>query len=263
MNIMSNNRVLEYNINTINIDDIEKSDNEIVNHYWSPNPIITEYLCDTIEESSIVFDVGCGSKYTIFPKATHVLGIKIGDIPEKLKKVDFDLDFDKFNYDKDSFDFVYCRHTLEDIQNPQNAFNEIVRIGKRGYIETPSPLIEIMKYAEKVSYRGYIHHRYIIWSDSDTNTLFFLPKYPIIESIILSEELEGKFRYILNNYPVYWNNYYTWDVNNPPKIHVYRNEINFIVNTDYAKLINIALNASIENTNKYTTNLKIDNMRRA
>ena len=61
-----------------------------------------------------------------------------------------------------------------------NAFNEITRVCKTGYIETPSPLIEFSTNVDSGDspYKGYIHHRYFVWSDIKTNTLYFLPKYP-------------------------------------------------------------------------------------
>ena len=37
-----------------------------------------------------------------------------------------------------SFDFVYCAHVLEVVENPLKACAEIMRVGKRGFIETPT-----------------------------------------------------------------------------------------------------------------------------
>ena len=78
-------------------------------------------------------------------------------------------------------DFVYSRHTLEDIQNPDFCMNEIIRISKSGYIETPSPLIETAKGIDapdkRMNYAGYIHHRYIIWSNIEKCEIYILPKY--------------------------------------------------------------------------------------
>lgn len=36
------------------------------------------------------------------------------------------------------FDFVYCSHLLEHVDDPLKACGEIMRVGRRGYIETPT-----------------------------------------------------------------------------------------------------------------------------
>src|SRR3954447_8604716 len=36
-----------------------------------------------------------------------------------------------------SFDFVFCSHLLEDVRDPIFVCQELQRVGKRGYIETP------------------------------------------------------------------------------------------------------------------------------
>ena len=36
------------------------------------------------------------------------------------------------------FDFVFCNHVLEHVEDPEKFVREIVRVGKSGYIETPS-----------------------------------------------------------------------------------------------------------------------------
>jgi hypothetical protein len=63
---------------------------------------------------------------------------------------------------------------------------------------------------------------------------------------------------IINNKPNYWNNYFIWsDIK--PKIIMYKNGINF--NTiggtlieDYNKLIDEAVNISIQNTDYFVSN---------
>lgn len=42
------------------------------------------------------------------------------------------------------FDFAYCSHVLEHVPNPAKACREIIRVAKRGYIETPTRLSDIM-----------------------------------------------------------------------------------------------------------------------
>jgi hypothetical protein len=254
-----------YTLNTHDLGDIQNYINsnttqtELVNIFWAPNPLLINKLVDYLNTKNIttkIIDVGC-SKIP-FPKATHLLDFS--DIESKPDKIiiNMDLDFDKFEYDNNYFNFVYCRHTLEDIQNPQHAFSEIIRVSKAGYIETPSPLAELTRYidASNMEYRGYIHHRYIIWSNLETNTLYFLPKYPIIEHITTNEKLKSRI-ILLNNYPVYWNNYYVWDISNKkPNIVVYRNGINMNIQKDYARLLNEALDSSIQYTNNFIELLK-------
>lgn len=252
-----------YSLELTNFDEIVQElceDHDKLKYYfWLPNKKLVNKLQLLINKSNIhnnIIDVGCGYGSNIFSKADHILGKSLKDNPNNLKFLDIDLDFDKFLQADKYFNFVYCRHTLEDIQNPQNAFAEITRVGKQGYIETPSPLIEITKGADKGELRGYPHHRYIVWTDLKTNTLYFLPKYPIVEYLTIPDQITKKFNYILNNFSVYWNNYYIWDDKLKPNIVVYRNEINFNILKDYANLVNTAIFKSIENTNYYISQLK-------
>lgn len=250
----------KYTLDCININDIDenkyKDENQIVNHFWWPNTKIVNALTKILNKNNInknIIDIGCGSGPAKFPSATHILDFEKID-KENEFSIKLDLDFDKFPHSNKYFEFIYCRHTLEDIQNPSNAFNEFIRISKSGYIETPSPLAEIMKGVDAPSdltFRGYRHHRYIVWSDLKTNTIYFLPKYPIVECITIDETILKKYNYILNNYSVYWNNYFYWGSTTKPNIVIYRNNINFDINTDYAKLINEAIQSSIDYTNHF------------
>jgi hypothetical protein len=198
-----------------------------------------------------IIDIGSGTGPAIFPKSTHVLDFNNQPIPGKIS-IKLDLDFDTFNESRSFYNFAFCRHTLEDIQNPQHAFSEITRIAKMGYIETPSPLVELTSSVQSAltdGYKGYIHHRYIVWSDIYTNTLHFLPKMPLVEYVEFNPHIKRKFNHLLNNYPVYWNNYYIWDHRRAPNIIVYRNDINFKMNDDYQRLLNLAIFSSISYTN--------------
>lgn len=243
----------KYNINVFDYYTNINESSPLTKFFWNPNPIINSKLIKYVDNLSPkhVIDVGCGIGTNIFPKATHILGLSTKVKPDNITQINFDLDFDKFELPDKYFEFAYCRHTLEDIQNPQNAFQEITRVASAGYIETPSPIVEITKGVNKNNMRGYIHHRYIVWSDLDNNTLYFLPKYPLIEDIVISKMLTDLHHHMLNNYPIYWNNYYMFDAKHPPNIVVYRNEVNFNITTDYAKLINTAIRASIKYTDHF------------
>jgi SAM-dependent methyltransferase len=47
-------------------------------------------------------------------------------------------DIDRLPFEDKCFDFVYCSHLLEHVDHPVQACAEIMRVGRRGYIETPT-----------------------------------------------------------------------------------------------------------------------------
>ncbi len=49
---------------------------------------------------------------------------------------------EKLPFQDQSFDFVLCRHVLEHLETPTDFFKELSRVGKAGYIETPSMIWE-------------------------------------------------------------------------------------------------------------------------
>ena len=72
------------------------------------------------------------------------------------------------------FDFVVCSHLLEDIRDPISVCREIVRVGRAGYVETPSRLREIFAKRRAFSLRswlgetpeiGFYHHRWFVELD--------------------------------------------------------------------------------------------------
>jgi ubiquinone/menaquinone biosynthesis C-methylase UbiE len=48
------------------------------------------------------------------------------------------LDIHHLPFSDKSIDFVYCSHVLEHVADPLRACMEIKRVGKQGYIETPT-----------------------------------------------------------------------------------------------------------------------------
>jgi hypothetical protein len=233
----------------------------IQNLFWTPIKNISdivEKFCNNNNYKNIL-EIGPGIEQ--FPLATTFIGYN-----EKIKNyIEIDIDVDKIPATDKSFDFIYSRHTMEDIQNPDFAIKEIIRCTNAGYIETPSPLVEVMKGVDanenSSKYSGYIHHRYIVWSDIEKGEIYFLAKNSIIlDNYILYNDKELiKICNILNNYPVYWNNYFIWS-GKEPKIIMYKNGVNYGLKNnmveDYIRLVNEAVNKSITNTNYF---IKIHN----
>lgn len=46
--------------------------------------------------------------------------------------------------DHEKFDYLYARHVFEHVTNPIAAVKEINRLTTKGYIETPSPIYEML-----------------------------------------------------------------------------------------------------------------------
>ena len=235
-----------------NIDNIPPT---IQNRHWAPNQAIIKMIekhCETNKHSKIL-EIGPGD--VPFKLASDFIGCN-----ERITNyIEIDIDKTRFPYDDAGVDFIYCRHVLEDIQNPDFALNEMFRVSKfGGYIETPSPLIEATKnvdaYGGADKYCGYIHHRYIVWSNIQKNEIYFLPKYSCVLDHFLNFEDDSKRRLynLINNYPVYWNNYILYDSNKKPTIVMYKNGVNFgnkgSMVEEYIQLVVRAINESIKNT---------------
>ena len=115
------------NTNTYNNTD-DNNVSIITNYYWAPNSSIIrmiEEICITNKYEKVL-EIGPGQ--IPFSLATDFIGSN-----ETVKKyINIDIDKDKFPYDNNSFDFIFCRHVLEDIQNPDFALQEIFRVSKCG-----------------------------------------------------------------------------------------------------------------------------------
>ena len=73
------------------------------------------------------------------------------------------------------FDFVLCSHTLEDVRDPIFVCREINRVGKSGYIEVPSRLVESMRGIERPFFCGYYHHRWLCEVENTSIAFQFKP----------------------------------------------------------------------------------------
>lgn len=94
------------------------------------------------DQQERVLDIGSGNHP--LPYATVLLdkftGVTVHR-SESLRKDDRPLivaDVCNLPFKDKVFDFVYCSHLLEHVDDPVQASKEIIRIGRRGYIETPT-----------------------------------------------------------------------------------------------------------------------------
>lgn len=95
-----------------------------------------------ITPDSVVLDIGSGD-YP-FPLATIVSDLQIGVGPGSAHKPVggsrplLKLDVHHLPFQDKSIHYVYCSHVLEHVADPFQACLEIMRVGKQGYIETPT-----------------------------------------------------------------------------------------------------------------------------
>ncbi len=72
------------------------------------------------------------------------------------------------------FDYIYACHVIEHVNNQTQACHELSRIGRAGYIETPSPFFE-QGYNYPLPDRGWTPHLWFVYVRED-QTLVFEPK---------------------------------------------------------------------------------------
>ena len=66
-------------------------------------------------------------------------------------------DIENMPFKDKEIDFAYCSHVLEHPKNPENACQEIIRIAKRGFIETPTRAKDMLLHTAKIS-----NHRWAV-----------------------------------------------------------------------------------------------------
>lgn len=102
----------------------------------------------SIQRGWKVLDIGSG--HDPFPEATHLADFYEGDTSHRAAALKRDsrpfthCSVEKTPFLDKEFDFVYCSHVLEHTDDPARACEELMRIGKRGYIETPAKISDIM-----------------------------------------------------------------------------------------------------------------------
>jgi SAM-dependent methyltransferase len=172
---------------------------------WHAFPHVLQYVLKLAGNGQRILDVGPG--YAPFPLATHVVDFRTVDLPDVVS-VSMNLRMARLPFEDRFFDFVYCRHTIEDMDDPSLLLEEMKRVGKRGYIETPSPLSELCRGIDGNSppWRGYVHHRHFVWVENDT--LCLLPKLPHCEFLSLND---AKIVSLLRRRPELANAYLYWE----------------------------------------------------
>jgi ubiquinone/menaquinone biosynthesis C-methylase UbiE len=128
-----------------------------------------------------IVDIGGGSR--AWPEANTILDIKDhSGLYEGKRFVQSDACKTPFN-DKE-FDFVIASHITEHIQDIELFISELTRIGKRGYIEVPTPLFD------NLTFGNLTEHKWWLYFDDDKNELLYTEKKVKIKQVWYPEQLE-------------------------------------------------------------------------
>ena len=201
--------------------------------YYGPNPKVYEHIEKLCLNKKNILEIGPGK--IPFSKATHFCGWDKGSQPINSNHTICDVSKEKLPFKNKEFDFVYCRHVLEDLYNPFLLLDEMSRVANSGYLETPSPLSEICKNIDggdsNLPWRGYQHHHSFVWSHNDE--VCFAHKYTAVEYFGGFDE--EKLKQKLENNPYLWNSYHLW--NDKIKYKHYQHDVDFLIWKDYANFI--------------------------
>ena len=107
-----------------------------------------EHMNWDIRPSEKVLDIGSGG--WPFGRATYLVDRYPSSTSHRVEALARDerpfiaADIHQLPFSDKAFDFVFCSHVLEHLENPGKALRELMRIGRRGYIETPSRTSDFM-----------------------------------------------------------------------------------------------------------------------
>lgn len=212
--------------------------------HWPPAPQVTAWLTERIPAGARVLDVGAG--IAPFARADVLVDLAKPNGAPHQEWIRSDIISDPLPFPDKSFEFVYCRHVLEDVHDPFPLLLEIERVGKAGYIETPSPIAELCRGVDGSSpaWRGYHHHHWLIWAH--LGELRFVTKYPLVEHLDLGPvDLAARLR----SGPTYWNTHLMWE-GSIKSLHR-RNVADFHVLPDYPHVVAQAIEQAIVSCDEF------------
>jgi len=147
-----------------------------------------ERILREVAEDAVVLDIGGWAKP--FPRADWVVDMKDystrGEWGREPGDERFSADTwvrrdicaaEPLPFEDGQFDFVVCSQTLEDVRDPVRVCAEIARVGKAGYIETPSRLEE-QSYGAQGTWVGFGHHHWLV--EVTGNTIEFVFKHHVM-----------------------------------------------------------------------------------
>lgn len=183
-----------------------------------------------IKSSDRVLEVGGG--HNPHPRSNIVVDKfsesnyhRSGDLKVLKNQSFMEADGENLPFKEKEFDYVICSHVLEHVENPEKFLAEQFRVAKRGYMETPSLLGEVLYARES--------HKWIIQEINDVTYLVdkkkinFFYGYDIMElmQIYLPTHSIG-FKILERTHPNIFTNRLEWE-----------SEFKYVVNPDDPEIL--------------------------
>lgn len=126
------------------IPSLEKRDAPVMSTWTHQNEVM-EWV---IAPNDLVLDIGSGG--WPFKRANHLADKYPDQTSHRMETMVrdqrpfFEVDLEHLPFADHAYDFVFCSHVLEHLDNPGQAMRELMRVGRRGYIEVPTRLSDAM-----------------------------------------------------------------------------------------------------------------------
>jgi len=153
-----------------------------------------------------VVDLGCGTSGSC-PSADVL--VDRADWSEKFPDKEFvvhDLNNLPLPFADEEFDFSFCSHILEHVDDPVKFLSEVTRISKSGYIEVPSPIIDNLVSGNDV-HDPFGHKWWCFFNDVE-NRLVLRPRRHIVQTTVSIPELNMLYPFFRPSFvlEIYWEN---------------------------------------------------------
>jgi SAM-dependent methyltransferase len=131
-----------------------------------------------VPDHGIILDIGGG--HNPFPKAT-ILSERFLEITahrrEELVRDERPfviLDIHNLPFKSKSIAYIYCSHVMEHLDDPEQACAELIRVGRAGYIESPTLMKDaLFSWAKELNHRWHIvqHGNRLVFFEYDQRRL--------------------------------------------------------------------------------------------
>lgn len=170
-----------------------------------------------IKKEDLVLDIGSGDKP--FWRADVIVDKYLkdngqrhsGSIIYDRRKTFVEADVENLPFKDKVFDFVFCSHLLEHVNDPEKAIKELVRVSKKGYIEVPNSILDLLKpFPPHLWYCLFVDNTLIFKQrEKNTNDDFFIKSIGNFGKFFTANNI---FEYLLNKHAdkifisIYWEN---------------------------------------------------------